>query len=121
MSEPGRARLIQSKSHWGVLAMNITRRSFGLAALGGMLLPALPAFAKAPFAGAQAAGVYRLKVGAFEVTVLNDGWLPLETKIFTGDAVSAPKLLESSFLPKDGIPTAVNEWLVNTGDKLVLV
>ena len=36
--------------------MNITRRSFGLAALGGMLLPALPAMAKAPFSGAQAAG-----------------------------------------------------------------
>ncbi len=53
--------------------MNITRRSFGLAALGGMLLPVLPAIAKAPFAGSQAAGVYRLKVGGFEVTVLNDG------------------------------------------------
>lgn len=101
--------------------MTITRRSFGLAALGGALLPALPAFAKAPFAGAQAPGVYRLKVGAFEVTVLNDGSLPLETKIFSGDAVSAPKLLEAGFLPKEAVPTSVNEWLVNTGDKLVLV
>jgi glyoxylase-like metal-dependent hydrolase (beta-lactamase superfamily II) len=101
--------------------MNITRRSFGLAALGGMVLPALPAIAKAPFAGAQAAGVYRLKVGSFEVTVLNDGWLPIETKLFTGSAEGAAKLVESSFLPKDGTPTAVNEWLVNTGDKLILV
>jgi len=101
--------------------MRITRRSFGLAALGGMLIPAVPAMAKAPFVGAQAAGVYRLKVGSFEVTVLSDGWIPIETKYFTGDADGAAKLLESSFLSKDITPTAVNEWLVNTGDKLVLV
>src|SRR5258708_29272922 len=104
MSEPGRARLIQSKSQWGVLAMNITRRSFGLAALGGMLIPALPPIAKAPFAGAQAAGVYRLKVGAFEVTVVSDGWLPIALKLFTGgSADGAAKLLEGSFLPKDAL------------------
>jgi glyoxylase-like metal-dependent hydrolase (beta-lactamase superfamily II) len=105
--------------------MNITRRSFGFLALGstlgGMLAPAVRAAAKAPFAGVQAAGVYRLKVGSFEVTVLSDGWLPLETKLFTGSADSAGKALETSFLPKDNIPTAVNEWLVNTSDKLILV
>src|SRR5215813_2385336 len=121
-NEPrGQARLIQSMSQWGVLAMNITRRSFGLAALGGMLLPALPALAKAPLTGAQAAGVYRLKVGSFEVTVLNDGSLPIETKLFTGSPEGAAKLLEGRFLSKEATPTAVNEWLVNTGDKLILV
>src|SRR5258708_27385428 len=120
MSEPGRARLIQSKSQWGVLAMNITRRSFGLAALGGMLIPALPAIAKAPFAGAQAAGVYRLKVGGFEVTVLNDGSLPIETKLFSGSPEGAAKLLEGRFLSKDATPTAVNEWLGNNPDKPLL-
>jgi glyoxylase-like metal-dependent hydrolase (beta-lactamase superfamily II) len=104
--------------------MPITRRSFAFAALGGALLPAvpaLPALAKAPFAGAQAPGVYRLKLGGFEITVLSDGTLPLETKIFSGDPAGAAKLLESAFLPKDAIVTSVNEWLVNTGDKLVLV
>jgi hypothetical protein len=53
--------------------MSLTRRSFGLAAVGGALLPTLPAAAKVPPAGAQAAGVYRVKVGTVEVTVLNDG------------------------------------------------
>jgi len=101
--------------------MSITRRSFDLAVLGGLFVPALPAIAKAPFAGAQAAGVYRLKVGGFEVTVLNDGLLPIETKLFSGNADAAAKLLETSFLPKDATPTAVNAWLVNTGDKLILV
>jgi glyoxylase-like metal-dependent hydrolase (beta-lactamase superfamily II) len=101
--------------------MLITRRSFGLAALGGALLPALPALAKAPFAGMQAPGVYRLKVGTFEVTVLSDGWLPLETKLFAGGAGNPEKLLEGAFLPKDSTPTSVNEWLINTGDRLILV
>jgi glyoxylase-like metal-dependent hydrolase (beta-lactamase superfamily II) len=101
--------------------MNVTRRSFGAIALGGVLARALPAAAKAPFAGAQAPGVYRLKVGSFEVTVLSDGWIPLEAKLFTGNAEGAGKSLEASFLPKDNIPTSVNEWLVNTGDKLILV
>jgi glyoxylase-like metal-dependent hydrolase (beta-lactamase superfamily II) len=105
--------------------MKITRRSFGFLALGsaagGMLAPAAPAIAKAPFSGVQAAGVYRLKVGGFEVTVLSDGWLPVETKLFSGSPDTAGKFLEASFLPKDNIPTAVNEWLVNTGDKLILV
>jgi len=101
--------------------MNITRRSFGLAALGGIFVPALPAIAKAPFAGVQAAGIYRRKVGDLEVTVVNDGLFAVEAKLFTGSAEGASKLLESSFLPRDVIPTAVNEWLINTTDKLILV
>ena len=101
--------------------MNITRRSFALAALGGIFVPALPAIAKAPFAGVQAAGIYRRKVGDFEVTVVNDGLFAVEAKLFTGSAEGASKLLESSFLPRDVIPTAVNEWLINTTDKLILV
>jgi glyoxylase-like metal-dependent hydrolase (beta-lactamase superfamily II) len=105
-----------------VLGMQINRRNFNLAALGGMLASSsLPALAKAPVAGVQAPGVHRLKVGAFEVTVLNDGTLPLDTKIFSGDVEAAGKMLQGVFLPKDSTPTAINEWLVNTGDKLVLV
>jgi glyoxylase-like metal-dependent hydrolase (beta-lactamase superfamily II) len=101
--------------------MHITRRTFGIAALGGALGHAVPALAKAPLAGAQAAGVYRQKVGGFEVTVVSDGFLPIETKIFSGDADGAAKLMERAFLPKDVVATSVNEWVINTGDKLVLV
>ena len=101
-------------------SMEITRRAFGFAAIGGTLT-AVPALAKAPFAGLQVPGIYRLKVGAYEVTILSDGSFPLEAKIISGDAASAAKVLEGAFLPKDVVPTSVNEWLVNTGDKLVLV
>jgi glyoxylase-like metal-dependent hydrolase (beta-lactamase superfamily II) len=100
--------------------MEITRRSLGVAAVGGALLPALPALAKEAPDTAQVAGVYRFKVGAYEVTVLNDGWLPIESKNYSGDAPGAEKLLKAAFVP-DATPTPVNQWLINTGDKLVLV
>lgn len=74
-----------------------------------------------PPAGTQAPGVYRLKVGAFEVTVLSDGNLAIDRPLFAGDAAGADKLLDAAFLPKGPIPTCVNEWLINTGSKLVLV
>jgi hypothetical protein len=102
--------------------MALTRRSFGLAAAGAALLPALPARAKEAPAGMQAPGVYRVKVGAYEVTVLNDGSGALPTKFFSGDAAGSAKLLENAFVAsKDMAPTTFNAWLINTGDKLILV
>ena len=71
-----------------------------------------------PFAGVQAPSVYRHKVGAFEISVLSDGNLALEAAVFHGDQARAQKLLEAAFLPRVAIPTAVNEWLINTGEKL---
>ena len=101
--------------------MSMTRRSFALAAVGGAVLPALPAAAKAPAAGAQAAGIYRVKVGTIEVTVLNDGSAALPTKFFSGDPAGIPKLMEAAFTPGEMAPTTFNEWLINTGDKLMLI
>jgi glyoxylase-like metal-dependent hydrolase (beta-lactamase superfamily II) len=102
--------------------MQLTRRSFGLAAAGTALLPVLPSAAKEAPAGAQAPGVYRLKIGAIEVTVLNDGSAALPTKYFSGDPEGAAKLLDAAFVAnKEMAPTTFNEWLINTGDKLILV
>jgi glyoxylase-like metal-dependent hydrolase (beta-lactamase superfamily II) len=75
----------------------------------------------APFVGVQVPGAYRHKVGEFEITVLSDGNLPLEPTLFTGDQARARQLLENAFLPTNSTTTSVNEWLINTGDKLVLV
>src|SRR5689334_20424044 len=52
--------------------LTLTRRGFAGAMLGSLVLPGLPAFAKAPAVRIQAPGVYRQSVGSFEVTVLND-------------------------------------------------
>ena len=101
--------------------MDFTRRSFGLAAAGAALLPALPAAAKEAPAGAQTPGIYRMKVGSYEVTILNDGTGALPAKYYSGDAAGAAKMLENAFAPsKEMAPTSFNAWLINTGDKLIL-
>jgi len=75
-----------------------------------------------PFAGTQAPGFYRHKIGAFELTVLSDGMLTLEAGLFAGDGPGAEKLLRDAHVSnKNAIPTPLNTWLINTGDKLVLV
>ena len=65
--------------------MEITRRSFGLATAGAALLPVLPAAAKEAPAGTQVPGIYRMKVGSYEVTILNDGTAALPTNTILGD------------------------------------
>jgi glyoxylase-like metal-dependent hydrolase (beta-lactamase superfamily II) len=74
-----------------------------------------------PFASTQAPGVYRLKLGAFEVTVLSDGNLAIDRNLFAGDAAGCDRLLDKAFMPAGAVPTCVNDWLVNTGNKLILV
>ena len=75
-----------------------------------------------PQAGTQAPGFYRHKLGGFEVTVISDGKLTLEHGLFTGDAAGTEKLLKDSHVgDKNAIPTPLNVWLINTGDKLILV
>jgi glyoxylase-like metal-dependent hydrolase (beta-lactamase superfamily II) len=75
----------------------------------------------APLAGTQAPGFYRHKVGNYEVTVVSDGTLTLDATIFTGDEAGAEKLLRDAHLPKMGFTTPLNTWLINTGQKLILV
>jgi glyoxylase-like metal-dependent hydrolase (beta-lactamase superfamily II) len=75
----------------------------------------------APMSGTQAPGFFRLKVGDYEVTVLSDGGLALDATLFAGDEAGKHKLLGDAHLPKVGIPTPVNTWLVNTGNKLIMV
>jgi glyoxylase-like metal-dependent hydrolase (beta-lactamase superfamily II) len=94
----------------------------GLAAIAGSLLLATAAQAGAPMAETQAPGYYRLMVGDFEVTALFDGAIGLQpTKLLTRTTpAQVTKLLGRAF-EKEPLPTSVNAFLVNTGDKLVLV
>jgi glyoxylase-like metal-dependent hydrolase (beta-lactamase superfamily II) len=79
-------------------------------------------FAKAPYAGVQAPGFYRLKIGSAEVTALSDGTIPLPlSKLYTNTSQQhAQSVLSDAFLP-ESVPTSVNAFLVNTGDRLVLI
>jgi glyoxylase-like metal-dependent hydrolase (beta-lactamase superfamily II) len=88
---------------------------FAFAAIAGA------AHAAAPMAKSQAPGFYRMALGEFEVTVLNDGTvdLPMQQLLHQKPEKTA-KALEKSFL-KHPVETSVNAFLVNTGSKLVLI
>lgn len=104
--------------------MRLTRRFVvgGLTASAAWSAAGAPAFAKAALSGHQVMGAYRHGVGAFEVVALNDGMIELPVSMFVGaDPAEAAKLLTGRALPGDKSPTAVNAFVVNTGDKLVLI
>ncbi len=79
------------------------------------------ASAAAPMVKSQGPGYYRMMLGDFEVTVLNDGTVELPVdKILHQPAAKTQKALEKSFV-KAPLETSVNAFLVNTGSKLVLI
>ena len=94
----------------------------GLLALAASALLMPAAQAGAPQQKNQAPGYYRMMLGDFEVTALLDGTVDLQPKQLLTNTTQAQvgKLLDRSF-EKDAVPTSVNAYLVNTGDKLVLV
>jgi len=96
------------------------RRS--LIATFGALAVATAAHAAAPQLKTQAPGYYRTMVGDFEVTALFDGVIELTPKELLTNTKNVPvdKLLERSF-EAEKVLTSVNGYLINTGDKLVLV
>src|SRR5881392_3689811 len=79
--------------------------------------------AAAPAAGKQAPGFYRYKVGDFEVTTFNDGYVKvpkLESFVVNQPLEAIQKTVEEAFIPKDDVRVPFNPLLVNTGSKLVL-
>jgi len=107
----------------------ITRRTLiatsGTAAAAA-LLPGLatPASAAAPAAGKQATGLYRYRIGSYEMTALHDGtWFrPIDDKFIRNVAwADVQKALADNFLPTDKLPLPFTALLVNTGARLVLI
>jgi glyoxylase-like metal-dependent hydrolase (beta-lactamase superfamily II) len=78
--------------------------------------------AGAPQAKGQAPGWYRMMLGDFEVTALNDGTvgLPVDKLLTNTRPGQVQRALMKAYL---GIPveTSVNGYLINTGAKLVLI
>ncbi len=84
----------------------------------------MTAAAAAPQQQAQVPGYYRLKLGELEVTALNDGNTHLKVGLLHGaDAHSIEQMLERMYVPSggQGVRTAINGFLVNTGQQLALV
>ncbi|WP_163270081.1 MBL fold metallo-hydrolase [Chelativorans alearense] len=106
--------------------MPLSRRHFlaGAGLAGGALLAGtpVPALARAPLADTPTTGALRRKVGSAEVTALLDGYIDIEPEMFIGlDAAEAAQLAEAGFQVPDPRRTPVNAYLVNLGDRLVLV
>lgn len=97
-------------------------RHFGFAALGlSLALATSGAFAGAPQVKTQAPGFYRMMLGDFEVTALNDGTVDLPVdKLLKAPPGQVLRALQHAYL---GVPleTSVNGYLINTGSKLVLI
>jgi glyoxylase-like metal-dependent hydrolase (beta-lactamase superfamily II) len=108
---------------------DVTRRALlagsGLGAAAAVLpLSAAPVMAAAPASGQQAPGVYRYRIGSYELTALHDGtWFrPIDDK-FVKNApwADVQKALADNFLPTDKLPIPFTALIVNTGAKLVLI
>ena len=86
------------------------------------LLFAAAVQAGAPQQKTQAPGYYRMMLGDYEITALSDGTVDLKPKELLTNTTPAQVsgLLERSFAG-EAVPTSVNAYLINTGDKLVLV
>ena len=72
----------------------------------------------------QVPGVYRQRIGNLRVTALLDGFLPLPFGTAKGiDTRSLEAALRQAHVPRmgDGIQTAVNVFLVERGDRRMLV
>jgi len=68
------------------------------------------------------AGHFRTTVGAFEVTVLLDGYADLPVEVFgDGDAEGARRVLAEAFLPTDRFRAPLTAYLVDTGERLVMI
>ena len=92
-----------------------------LAGLAGAFAAAPAAQAAAPAVKTPAPGFYRLMVGDFEVTPINDGTvdLPMD-QLLHQKAETTRATLEKNYL-KLPLETSDNAYLINTGSKLVLI
>lgn len=98
------------------------RRQFRLATAAAAALPLAPrpGAARAPLAGSQAPGFQRMRLGAFEVTALADGFIPLTPDLFGAEAGDVAALVAASPRP-NALRGHVNAYAVNTGERLVLI
>uniref|UniRef100_UPI00333F8E82 MBL fold metallo-hydrolase n=1 Tax=Castellaniella defragrans TaxID=75697 RepID=UPI00333F8E82 len=99
--------------------------ALGLSAATLLAGAAAPAWAATgtPIQTAQAPGFYRMALGDFVVTALYDGSTSLSPALLSGaSAADIQGLLAAMFVPADpGVQTAVNAYLVQSGQHIVLV
>jgi glyoxylase-like metal-dependent hydrolase (beta-lactamase superfamily II) len=104
---------------------SVTRRTFlAGSALGALSVRADPAAAAAPPADKETPGIYRYRIGTFELTALYDGiwYRPIsDTFIRNAPFAEVEHALADAFMPADKLATPFTTLIVNTGKKLVLL
>ena len=92
------------------------------AAVGFVATTTTAVHAAAPMAKKSAPGYYRMMLGDFEVTALSDGTveLPVNKILMNIKAAQVDSALAKYSL-KSPVETSVNAYLINTGEKLVLI
>jgi glyoxylase-like metal-dependent hydrolase (beta-lactamase superfamily II) len=103
---------------------NVVTRSLKLGGIVALAMVSLLTQA-APVAKqqSQVPGYFRMNLGDFEVTALYDGYVDLDPTLLQGiDADNLQSLMNKMFISgEEGIQTAVNAYLINTGNELILV
>src|SRR4051812_37276647 len=104
-------------------SMSISRRR--LIAAGCATAALAPcAFGAAPPASMQGPGVYRSRVGSYQLTALYDGLWPLKIDdhfVRNASTAEVDAALAAGFLAPRILPISFTALLVNTGAKLVLI
>lgn len=99
-------------------------KRFALAALAAAALLATqaPAMAAAPQIKTNAPAYYRMMLGDFEITAINDGSnpLPVDTLLQGMSKADITAGLKKNFVASP-LETSFNAFLINTGSKLILV
>ncbi len=86
--------------------------------------PLVPAHAVSPLTDEQTPGIYRYRIGSFELTALYDGiwYRPIsDTFIRNAPFGEVERALAAAFMPPDKLTTPFTTLVVNTGQKLVLI
>lgn len=108
--------------------MTIDRRDLLAASASALAAPTLlsakGAAAAVPMSGRQAPGFYRLMVGEYEVTVVNDGYNrrpnPADGFVRNADRAAVEAALDRDFLPIGHLDITYNITVLNTGRELIL-
>ena len=108
------------------MPVNPSRRRTLFGAAAGASLTVLPAwlpaaFGRAPMAGSQVISVHRMKLGSFEITAMLDGFIDIPPAVLQADQELVKTLLAAGGWPAAPMRLPVNTFLVNTGEKLVLL
>jgi glyoxylase-like metal-dependent hydrolase (beta-lactamase superfamily II) len=106
--------------------ITLSRRGLlaGSASMAGAAAWPMLAGAAAPTAKAQGPGVYRTKLGDYQLTALYDGvwYLKIDDKfVRNASGAAVDQALAGGFLPPGVLPITFTALMVNTGAKLVLI